>query len=245
MATPPTFSAFQQSPWTDTTATLSEATPSLSWTAGDLIVVAGATEDNTNVLLGVPTATGLTFSQITATNTASNGKCYLWSAVAGSTSSGAISSVISGPASGTSAMCGIAAFAITGSDGLGSNTLMAGGGTTNATTSLTRGFDNSGVIGVMVDWNAVADVAVTTAPSTNGTVRIIARDAGGTHARFYLASWGDQSAAGASSYGIASDTATPKWIGAFVEIKGAAGGASFLARRNPSQFQAVKRASFY
>lgn len=218
----PTLSDFKSSNFGDTTSgSTAEATPSITWSAGDWIVVIGISEDNVTTL-GVPTATGLTFSQVNATNTGSNCKVYCWSAQAAGGGSGAVSST---PGGGT-VMVGIAAFVYSGSDGVGNTALMASTSTTNAVQSLTRAQNNSAVIVGMGDWNAVNDVAVTANPSTGGTVRVIARDSGGTHATMYVGSWSDEGAAGATSYGIGSYTATPKWIGLVVEVKGTATAAS-------------------
>lgn len=217
-------------------------TASASWTTGDFITIVGETEDN-GVTLSVPTG-GPTVTQANVTNTGSNGKCYLWTGTAGSSGSGTFSSTPSG--SGGPWMVGLAVYVWSGSDGLGNTALMASTSTTNAVQSLTRVGANSAVIAAMVDWNAVNDVAVTTNPSSGGTVRVIARDTGGTHATMYTASWADEGAAGTTSYGIGSYTATPKWIGLVAEIKGTAGGgAAFLAAANQRLTQAVNRASTF
>jgi hypothetical protein len=213
MAAPP-LADFQQSTWTDLASGTNEVTPTITWGAGDVIVVVGATEDN-GVTLAVPTASGLTFTELVSTNTASNGKVYIWTATAAGSGTQAVSAAPTG--TGGAHMRGIAAYVWSGSGGIGASALMASTGTTDAVQSLTRTQANSAVIVVMADWAAINDTAVTANPSAGGTVRIIAHTANGT---LYTASWADEGAAGTTSYGIGSYTATAKWIGAVVEVLG-------------------------
>lgn len=201
---------------TPTSNGTAEVTASVSWGAGDLVIVVGVTEDNTIITLGTPTASGLTFSSVTLTNTANNCKCYCWQATAATAGSGAISSVVT--TDGSDHAAGITVFSISGSSGIGNTALLASTTTTNATVSLTRGSPNSGVILAFGDWSAVNDTAVATSPSSAGTVDIIVNSSGRYTA--YVAHWTDQGATGSTSYGIGSYTATPKWIGLVVEIKG-------------------------
>lgn len=212
----PTLSDFQTANFTDTATT--ETTASVTWSAGDVVVVVGVTEDN-GVTLAVPAVTGLTFTQVTVTNTASNCKVYIWSATAAGSGSGAITSTNSSQGGNGR---GIAAFVFSGSDGVGASALMAATTTTNPTQALTRTQANSAVIVAMGDWAPVNDTTVTTNPSTGGTVRVIQFDTGQYAA--YVGSWADEGAIGTTSYGIGDYTATPQWIGAVVEIKGTAGG---------------------
>jgi hypothetical protein len=236
----PTLSDFQQSSWNGRSS-VNEATTSATWSAGDVLVAVGATEDNATVSMGTPTATGLTFSSVQTTNTNNNTKCYIWTATAGSGGSGAVTSVNGGT---SNALRGLAVFVYSGSDGIGNSALMASTSTTNATVSLTRAGNNSAVIVVMGDWTPVNDTTVTTNPSTGGTVRIIQFTTGA--ANLYVGSWADEGAAGTTGYGIGSYTATPTWIGAVVEIKGSAGGgAAFIPAANKPIQQAVKRASYH
>ena len=57
----PTLNSTTSSTYTD--ASSASETVVISWSAGDVIVVLGATEDSTRTL-NTPTATGLTFSSI-------------------------------------------------------------------------------------------------------------------------------------------------------------------------------------
>lgn len=175
----------------------------------------GATE-NGGASLATPTATGLTFSLINSINTGSSGNCavYLWTATAGSNGSSTLTSTVNA----TSNQRGLAAYAFSGSDGLGTVATMVG--SASKTTSLTRAYDNSAVINLMADWNAVSDTSVTATP-VDGTVRQTGYFSGA--ATFFLSEWGDQGAAGTASYGIANHTGTVRMSGIVVEIKGVMG----------------------
>lgn len=215
----PTFADFQQSTWTDLVSS-SEVTASVTWQAADDVYVVGMTEDNGHTL-GVPTASGLSFSQVTATNTASNCKVYLWKATAGSGSSGAITATVTGG----SGMHGIAALVVRGSDGNGTPQTIVG--SSAKTISVTRTQANSGVLAVFGDWNAVNDTTVDATPT--GTVRIAANTANGTG---FVLSWGDQGATGTTSYGLTNHTGSVKMAGIAVEIKGTTGGGGAVTVKN-------------
>src|ERR1700754_2924821 len=112
--TAPTLVDYQQSNWTDISGS-SEVTPAITWQAGDRILVLGLTADNT-MTFGVPTATGLPFSELGSTNTGNQTKGYAWGATAGS---GGSSAVTATAAAGGSGARGIAALVYRGSDGFG------------------------------------------------------------------------------------------------------------------------------
>jgi len=209
----PTLVDYQQSDWTSQTAG-NEVTPTVTWQVGDLVLVFGSTEAGTSATLNTPTATGLSFSLVTSINTADSGDTahYLWSATAGSNGSGAITAT-RGDA-GTLAR-GIAAFVYRGSSGLGNTATLDN--SANKTISLTRGYANSATAVVLGDWNAVNDTTVTSSPGS-GTQRVaqFVTDA----ATFFLFDWGDQGAAGTTSYGITNHTGTVDMSGIAVEVRG-------------------------
>jgi hypothetical protein len=210
----PTLSDYQQSTWTDQTAG-NEVTPTVTWSAGDLIVVLGATEDNAGVQLDVPTATGLTFTQLIATNTVSNTKCYVWTATAGSSGSGAITA---NRLDGGTKARGIAAFVYSGSDGTGNTGTIVDSAA--FVVSLVRASANSAVLVVLGDWNAVNDTAVTSEPVAGATQRVAAFATGAT---FFVLNWTDQGNAGTTSYGFTdAGHGTVLMAGIAVEIKGTA-----------------------
>ena len=115
--TPPTFNSVTSTTYTDQT-TSDEVTASVSWTNGDIVVVAGATEDST-VTLGTPTTggSGLTFSLVNNQGGASNTNVYIWKATASATSSGTITSA----AAGGSKARGITAYDISGATSIGNS----------------------------------------------------------------------------------------------------------------------------
>jgi hypothetical protein len=207
----PTLADYRESDWTDLSTSgpvENEVSASATWLAGDVIVVLGATEDNGRTL-ATPTATGLTFSLITSTNTGSNCKAYLWTATAGSNGSGAITSVLSNALTAA----GISVFVFRGCSGVGTPQTIIGSAA--KTISVTRAQANSLVVCLLADWNATADVAVTATPT--GTVRVATNP---TNASFYVTSFGDQGTTGTTSYGIANHTGTVKMAGIALEVKG-------------------------
>jgi hypothetical protein len=212
--TAPTVSSYQTSTWTDVSGT-PEVTGTLTWSAGDLIVVMGTTESGSKTL-ATPTATGLTFSLITSINVADDTDCvaYLWTATAGSGGSSAVSAANTGTTDGAR---GIAAYAFTGSDGLGTSATLDN--SANKVISLARAHNNSAVVTVLGDWNAVNDTSVTTSPA-GGTVRHA--DFVTSSASFFLADWGDQGTATTTGYGITNHTGTVDMSGIAVEVRGAA-----------------------
>lgn len=216
--TPPTLSNFQTSTWSDLSSG-SEVTPTLTWSSGDLIIVVGGTESG-SWTINTPTATGLSFSLVTSVGTGdgSNTTAYMWSATAGSGGSSAITSTV---VEGGSAARGIAAYAYSGSGGLGNTGTIVG--SSSKTINLTRGTANSAVVAVLNDWQAVSDTTVNTSPA-GGTVRVAQESP--AHATFFSADWGDQGSTGTTSYGITDHTGTVDMAGIVLEVEGLAGGST-------------------
>jgi hypothetical protein len=139
----------------------------------------------------------------------------LWTAIADSNGSSAVTATVGGAGNSDRA---IAAYAFRGSDGLGAvNTIT---GSAAKTVSLTRQYNNSAVVSIIGDWNAVNDTVVTATPA-DGTVRQTGFVSGA--ATYFLTDWGDQGAAGTASYGIANHTGTVKTSGIALEIRGDSG----------------------
>lgn len=222
----PTMSApalvdYQQSDWTSRT-NANEVTPTVTWQTDDLVVVLGATEDNSSARLDTPTATGLTFSAVpsTPTNTINNVKLYAWTARAAANGSSAVTATRGD--SDTQAR-GIAVFVYRGSDGIGNTSIATGLGSTT-TQSLTRSQANSAVVQVMGDWGAGNDVTVTWTP--NGQTQRIAQYISGT-ATFFAANWGDQGSTGTTSYGFSAGNASAM-SAMTLEILGTSGGGAAI-----------------
>jgi hypothetical protein len=196
-----------------------ETTASVSWEAGDIVLVVGAVSNNDSAnRLATPTATGLTFSLLSSVNNdaaANDTQIFMWSATAAGTSSSAVTSVTSG---GSGLASGIGVFVIRASDGLG--TAQSIDNSTAKTISVTRGFANSHVVAVMGDWNQVNDVAVDATPT--GTVRTAIAVSG--QSDFFVVSFGDQGATGTTAYGITNHTGTVDMSGLAIEVRGTAGG---------------------
>lgn len=223
---------------TFTTGNTARPTGSLSWVAGDIILVLGMTADN-SVLLSTPTGSGLSFAALagTPTSAASSTKGYAWSATATGSATGAISSTQSGAASANGS--GIAAFVYRGSDGLGTPVVSTTLGSTT-TQNLTRVQANSAVAQIWGDWAAVNDTTVTWTPS--GQTQDVATNIS-TQATFFVAHWPDEGATGTTAYGF-SGYAGADMTAITVEIKGSAAAAA-LAPRPYAVLQAVKRAATY
>lgn len=207
----PTLLDYAESNWADAVST-SEVTDDLNWNAaGDVIVALGATEDNA-VTLGTPTATGLTFAAMsgTPTNTGSSCKAYAWSA----TGAGDSNSVVTATTDGTSSGRGISAWAWSGSGGLGTPVVNVGAGiTVNVTVE-----QDSSVVMVLADWNATADVTVTSDP-VGGTIREASTPGAGGRCTFLVVEWNSQ-AAGTRAYGVSAWTGTGTVSKIAVEVKG-------------------------
>lgn len=238
MAAAPTLINYQQSSWSDLTTTAAEVTPSITWLTGDVIVVVASTADG-NFTLATPVASGLSFTLIAGPlgTAGTNATVYAWKATAASGSSATISCTPSGSTASTGRGCAV--FQYRGSDGVGNSGTMTGSAL--KVVSLIRGTDNSAVISVMADWNAVTDVTVDPSPA-GGTQRVAAVVSG--QATFFLFDWGDQGAAATTSYGITTHTGTVKMTGIAVEIKGTTA-AGFVAQRPRVSEQAVNRATTY
>ena len=212
LAAAPTLSATSSSTYTD--VTILETTGSVSWTSGDFLVVQGVTEDNAATISTPATAgSGVTFAAVssTPTNTASTAKSYAWTATASATSSGTITATTS-----LNCGCGITVWVFSGSDGLGNTAINANTGATT-TISLVRGSANSFVTWHAGDWNAVGDTAVTAAPA-GGNQRVAANNS--MRVTSYAFDWGDQGAAGTTSYGIGSHAGGGQFSQIALEIKG-------------------------
>lgn len=215
----PTLVSYTESTFNDSGVT-DETTASVSWLAGDLILVFGLVSNNsTTQTLAVPTATGLTFTQAAAVNTADDNndtRIYLWTATAAGDGSSAVTSVTGSIDAGLKS--GIAVLVYRGSDGIGTPVTLDG--STAKTISVTRAQANSHVAVAMGDWNQVGDDTVTATPT--GTVRHASAESG--QADFFVVTYPDQGATGTTAYGIASHTGTVDMSGIAVEIKGTAGG---------------------
>jgi hypothetical protein len=220
----PTISAYSNSTVNDRPPATTETTGSVSWNNGDLVVVLGVSEDNAKTFATPTTGgTGLTFSALSGTpsNVASSCKIYGWSATASATSSGTISSVVTGATS-----YALFVWVLSGHGGIGNVAVSSATDTTDPyTVSLTRSGSNSAVLMAAGDWNATSAASTTPSPSTGSTERI--GDNAGLSATFYnvyAANWADEGAAGTTSYGVTLGAAGGIFTLIAVEVLGTSSG---------------------
>lgn len=238
---PPTLSSYTESA-SFVTATSRNIT--ISWLAGQVIVIAGITEnEGTVTLTNPPTAAGGVLTFVNATGSPStNGTnqwpgFYFWSARAAADGA----SVVITSATGSGKLAGIAAFVLSGCDGLGTMVQTKFSGTTTApTVALTRAQANSMVLAAQGDFNAINDTTVT-ANAGNGaaaTQRHAQNTA--TGATIFLFSYPDQGAAGTAgnSYGITGGgSSAAGWACVAIEMKGT------QVKLAPRMMQAMNRAA--
>jgi hypothetical protein len=241
MATPPTVSDFDQSTWTDF-STANEVAGSVTWAAGDLVVVLGVTGNNDQGL-STPTVSGLTFAALSGFPVSpGSGACnlYAWSATAGSGGSGAINSVHSG--ANTNHGGGIVVFVYASHAGVGAIS-KSSANESGIVRSLTRTGANSGVVFILGDFDANADVTVTNDPSSGATQRLASQNPSGSQTAFCV-NWTDQGAAGTTNYGVAGFTDSNVNVMAAIEILGVSTGAAILPKSRYIR-QAVNRAASF
>jgi hypothetical protein len=221
----PTLANVYTSTWSDT-STASEAVTGVAWNAGDLVVVMQGVEANlTTVVLNPPTNASLTFSELAleVNDDNANNECYVgaFAAIAGSSETG---QTITSTTSTGNSMRGMRVLVYSGSDGVGNTATIDG--STAKTISLIRGGANSHVAVILWDWDAINDVAVNATPA--GTVQNATHVSG--RATGFCCTYGDQGAAGTTSYGLTDHTGTASFSGIAVEILGTAGGGATLRR---------------
>ena len=206
--TPPQLVSYTQtSSWI--TGGASKSTASVSWNAGDVIVVCGGAENSGG--LGTPTAAGLTFSSVRSNAAAGTAASQLACATAAGTSSSTITMAYSGN-SGDHWGFGVWVFRSHG--GAGNS---AEQHTSTRTVSLTpAGGAHSAVVYCTFDYGADTVQTVTPTPTN---ARQAARDTG--RYTLYVDDLTDQASAGATSYGIGGTGSGPFSIVVF-EVKGAA-----------------------
>lgn len=206
--TPPTIvSTTKIASWQSTTTPRS--TPSVSWLAGDRIIVIGGVGDETSTL-AVPTATGLTFTQEAFTNNGSGNFCdaWVWEAVAGSSGS----STINGSRTSGGSGWGLAVIVARDSDGVSATAVNT---STTKTVSLTRDEAESAVCYGGFDWSASSATATFT-PAVDTSVHNAKE---GSSYSVHIGLWTDEDAAGSTAYGVTS-TSTGSYAKIAFEILG-------------------------
>lgn len=216
--TAPTLTSQVGSTWTDFT-TPPEVTGTLTWNAGDRILVIGFTEDQ-QYTLATPTATGLTFTDLgTSLTTASSCWAHAWQATAGSSGSGTVSAadLLGGV---TNAMRGIHALAFGGCTGFTRTNGAAVDST--QTVSVTRTQANSFMVFLSADWSASGLGGLGWTPA--GQTQLQAAHVN-PQATAFAGYWGDQGSTGTTSYGT-SGLAGTLYTKFAVEVLGTSSGAT-------------------
>jgi hypothetical protein len=187
--------------------TTTETTGSISWNAGDLIIVVGATEEgDTTCTLNTPTATGLTFTLVDSDSTTLGCFAAVWKASPVAGGSATVSSTHNG-----SGQAGIYAYVWRGG-AVGATAKMIKQDAD--TVALARSTDRSAVVAVGGDWANLSG-AGTVSPTLNGAVDVL--DAG--FSTLWAAHWTDQGTGGTTSYGLTGIAATTRTTIIAVEIK--------------------------
>jgi hypothetical protein len=218
-AYPPWLIAYAETAWNTAG---SKSTGSVTWQAGDLVVVLGACE-STGSTIATPTFAGGTLAAGGAVGSGSQCQANSWTCTPASGGSGAVSST------GASALhYGLAVWVFRYHGGAGAR---AGVADTTLAVSLTRQQPHSRVVQIIGDYNATAVAGAWTPAVLNS--RQAAVD--GTLYAYYVADWDDQGSAGATSYGRTATSGT--WSKIALEIIGgqqppAAGAAEVTASRS-------------
>lgn len=202
---PPTISAYSETTWN--VATSPQATGSVSWSAGDEIVVLGLSAD-----AGAPlTVSGGVALELNDSSAVAS-SCWggVWTGTADSGGSGAFTAA----RTGTSQPFGIAVWVITGSAGFGGRRI---GVSTAKTLSFDRVDARSLVLGALGDWSAGVTTSMAWTP-TIGTQREAQSVA--TFYTAYVGDWADQGAAGTTAYGITGTASTGVHTKILVEVLG-------------------------
>jgi hypothetical protein len=230
MATPPTLVADYQSTWDAGTG---QKDVSTTVGNGDILVVAAAVED-TSFTLATTGAGGLTYTLRQQVTTASNCGVYGWTAP--STSAQTFTQTIT--KSGGTADYGYDTFRFSGSDGVGASAKTNASGAPSLSITTTQ--DNSAIVVIVADWNAVSGSSRTwrtvngitpVATPGNGYERNYFLD--GSAYTTYLAYYPDAGTAGAKTVGLSAPSGQ-KYAIIAIEIKGTAGGSDVTGSDAPS-----------
>jgi hypothetical protein len=209
----PTLSDVQQSVFN--TITTPKSTPTLTWSAGDVILVMATAGDGATTV-DTPTATGLTFTLLTSGGlSGSQPWAAGWVATAATSGSGAISATRSGS---TSWFWGIIAYAWSGSAGVGAYGIVSD---TAKTQSLTRTAGLSAVVQTLGDYGAGDPTGHVWTPSG------VVEDLVGFYTpniTYYIGHWLNQGSAGTTTYGYSGAGSSQVHTKMAVEILGSIAG---------------------
>ncbi|WP_372594897.1 hypothetical protein [Actinotalea sp.] len=216
MAAPTLVSATTLGAYNNTDTTYPKATASISWDAGDRIVVVFGVEWDDNEI-GTPTATGLTFSEVIRASEADGGdatEVAIFEAVAGSGGSGAVSITLSTTASGGYSW-GAGMVYVFRSSSAGASAKAAA-----STVGITTLGDNSVIIGNVSSWQN--DATITADEGTAGTMTVGNSGADTDHGNLFSFRYADTGTAGAKTVGGTETWSSPRI--AVYEVQGVAAG---------------------
>jgi hypothetical protein len=205
--TPPSLISYTETAsWV--TAAASKSTASVSWLAGDILVMVAGVEGADTI--GVPTATGLTFTSRALNTAASTCGSRAATAVAGAGGSSAITATNSSSVH----HWGFGVWVFRGSDGFDA---AAEQHTATKTVGLTHTDTHSATCWGVFDFAAAATTGITPSPTATD-VRQSAQDSP-AYTR-YVADLTDQASSGSVSYGITGGSGTGPFSIAGVAVLG-------------------------
>lgn len=217
MAAPTFVAEYEVSSWGSSTT---PKTVSTTVAAGDLLVVAGATEDTGNTL-NDPTGGSLTYTLRQSVTVASYSGAWGWTAAPGGSQTYTLSDDKNADIGG---WWGFTALRFSGTDGYGTSTK------TNVSSgapslSITPTQDNSAIVVIVTDWNATDGASRTwrtvngiTPTSGNGLERVYFRDS--AHFAVYVAYYSDVGTAGVAKTVGLSAPSGQKYAIIAIEVKG-------------------------
>jgi hypothetical protein len=192
--TPPALISYTEVAYTTTTATLTSA--SVAWQTGDLIVVIALAENAET--LGVPAATGLTFTS-QKLNTAA-GTCASRGSTAVAASSSSATIAVGNPVGATRAGFGV--WVWRGSDGVGNS---AEQHTTTRTVAMVPNDTHSAFCWSVGDFAAGVTTSVALTPAATNTQESAQQ---ASHYTVYSGNLNDQASAGSTNFGTSGGTVT-------------------------------------
>jgi hypothetical protein len=204
MPVKPTLVSYTEVPW-NTAVSGSKTSASVSWQAGDIIVVMAASEADSAI--SGPTATGLTFSKVVSNN--NTGTCE--TKVSSATAAENGSSTVSMSTTSSAQHWGFGIWVFRDSLGIGQS---AEQHSTTKTKSLNAEAEHSAIVYGIFDFSAAATITVV---PTATDVRQAVRDTG--RYTYYVNDLTDQPSTGAVSYGLSGTSSGPFSI-VVVEVKG-------------------------
>lgn len=215
MAAPTLISLTESSNYRATNA--NKNTPSISWLAGDCILVWGQTGDNGDTLTS-PAASALTFTNQITSNTSGRTKLYLWTAIAAADGSSIFTGTMNAANPGGYVVKVWRDVTALGAVNSATGTAGASGAPTG---TLVVAQASSVVDGAWGDWNAVTGAR--TYRTTNlGAATEDDYYTSGTFATTAFWSNAGTSGAGTFSVGVTAPTATAWMLGA-IELQGSVG----------------------